>query len=85
MIYDKPQSYTGSQQNFLVDNYGFKYDRENETSVLNFMCQKLVNYYDYDSKLIHDNFWSMKLKEWENNSSIDVSFEINCCKHYVYL
>lgn len=56
---------------YFVDLYGFKYEKRNETSALNYLCEKLIAFYDNESKLVQENFWSMKIKEWETIPSID--------------
>ncbi len=58
-------------QNKFVDSYGFIYDRSNEIARLNYLCEKLVHFYDNESKISQENFWSMKIKEWQSIPAID--------------
>lgn len=50
-----------------VDKYGFKYDRDNESVLLQYVCQQLNLFYDNHPKFNEDATWKAKIKDLKQN------------------
>lgn len=53
-----------------IDKYGFKYDKENEAVLLQYVCQQLNIFYENQPKNIEDTLW--KIEELKMNFVVTV-------------
>jgi hypothetical protein len=44
-----------SHKSYFVDKFGFKYDRNNETMLCQFLCQQLITFYEDDANNNHSS------------------------------
>ncbi len=56
-----------------MDDYGFKYEKDNELVVLLYICQQLNIFHDDQSKINQLDRWKWKTRELESNFILTVS------------
>ncbi len=50
--------------NHFIDKYGFKYNKNNEAILFQYLCQQLSIFFDNQPNFREDKFWQSKIKEW---------------------
>lgn len=69
----------------FVDKYGFKYEKNNEKALLQYVCQQLSIFFDNQPCFFEDKYWRDKIRQWRKSFFLTVSIiqlswpqKINC-------